>query len=195
MGHLLVNHPAAARLRGEFGGWAVPMDRGAEAPRRDEELRAVAREYARALEETLGDRLVSVVLYGSVARGESRPTSDVDLLVVAEGLPPGRCRRQEVLEEADRRVDPLLDELAGRGVHTGVSLILKTPEEAARTVPLYLDMVEDAVLFLDRGGFFAGVLEGLRQSLKRLGARRHKMGRFRYWDLKPDLRPGEIISL
>lgn len=173
----------------------MPTDRGAEAPGREEELRAVAREYARALEETLGDRLVSVVLYGSVARGEARRTSDVDLLVVAEGLPQGRLRRQDVLEAADRRVDALLDELAERGVHTGVSVILKTPDEAARTVPLYLDMVEDAVLLLDRGGFFAGVLERLRESLKRLGARRHRMGRFRYWDLKPDLRPGEIISL
>jgi predicted nucleotidyltransferase len=158
-------------------------------------LREIAARYAQALEEALGERLVSVVLYGSVARGETRETSDVDLLVVAEGLPPGRFRRQDVLEAADRRVEALLDELADKGTYAGVSVILKTPDEAGRLVPLYLDMVEDAELLLDRGGFFAGVLERLRESLKRLGARRHRMGRFRYWDLKPDTKPGEIVSL
>ena len=32
------------------------------------------------------DRLLSVAVYGSVARGMPRPDSDVDLLVVAQGL-------------------------------------------------------------------------------------------------------------
>ena len=34
------------------------------------------------------DRLVAVVLFGSRARGEGSETSDWDLLVIAEGLPP-----------------------------------------------------------------------------------------------------------
>jgi UTP:GlnB (protein PII) uridylyltransferase len=35
----------------------------------------------------LRERLVSLVLFGSVARGRACPTSDIDLLLVAEGLP------------------------------------------------------------------------------------------------------------
>lgn len=34
----------------------------------------------------LGPRLRSLVLFGSVARGEAGPRSDIDLLVVAEGF-------------------------------------------------------------------------------------------------------------
>lgn len=158
-------------------------------------LRTLAEEYARALQETLGERLVSVVLYGSVARGEPRVTSDVDLLAVVEGLPQSRLQRHAVLEAADARVESRVEALAARGVHTAVSGILKTPAEAQRIVPLYLDMVEDAVLLFDKDGFFAAILERLRQSLARLGSRRHRVGRFRYWELKPDLRPGEIFSL
>ncbi len=53
---------------------------------------ALAREYARRLKERLGDRLVSVTLYGSRARGDARAGSDFDLIVQV------RERTEEVRE-------------------------------------------------------------------------------------------------
>ena len=49
--------------------------------------RAVIVTAAQAWAELLQTRLVSLVLFGSVARGEAHATSDIDLLVVADGLP------------------------------------------------------------------------------------------------------------
>ena len=37
------------------------------------------------LQDTYGDRLRGVVLYGSEARGEAEPDSDIDLLVLLKG--------------------------------------------------------------------------------------------------------------
>ncbi|MFC1714795.1 nucleotidyltransferase domain-containing protein [Candidatus Poribacteria bacterium] len=37
------------------------------------------------LEDTYGDRLQGIVLYGSEARGEAEPDSDIDLLVLLKG--------------------------------------------------------------------------------------------------------------
>jgi len=39
----------------------------------------------RALQALYGDRLVRIVLYGSHARGEATPDSDVDVMVVLRG--------------------------------------------------------------------------------------------------------------
>jgi predicted nucleotidyltransferase len=147
------------------------------------------------MEEELGQRLRSVVLFGSVARGEADSTSDIDILIVAEGLPPSRLARQDVLAHADTRIEPDLERLRREGIWTDVLPIIKTPEEAARVTPLYLDMVEDAVLLVDRDGFFAGVLARLRESLRRLGARRVWQEGFWYWDLKPDYKPGEVFEI
>ena len=39
----------------------------------------------RELARTLGDQLQAVVLYGSQARGEAHPGSDIDVLIVLQG--------------------------------------------------------------------------------------------------------------
>ena len=44
--------------------------------------RAVAEEFTQRVVSTLGEQVESVILYGSVARGDAGPESDIDILVV-----------------------------------------------------------------------------------------------------------------
>lgn len=161
----------------------------------NEELHDLAQEYTAALVESLGSRLVSVALFGSVARGDAGDLSDIDLLIVAEDLPESRLARQEVLRGADARIEGRLWSLREQGIITDVWPVLKTPQEAQRVSPLYLDLVEDARILHDREGFFAGVLDRVRQSLETLGARRIRRDGYWYWDLKPGHRAGETFEI
>jgi hypothetical protein len=170
----------------------TPLARPSEIARM---LTDVAERYARALQDVLGDNLITVALYGSVARGEPSPGSDIDLFVVCEALPGGRFARLRHLEAAEQSVTADIAGLRGHGIETRLSVIVRTRAEAQRTVPLYLDMVEDARLLCDRGGFFTAVLARLRARLRELGAERRQRGRVRYWILKRDFTPGEIIEL
>ena len=45
----------------------------------------ILRELRRRLADLYGDRLRQVVLYGSQARGDAKPDSDIDVLVVLKG--------------------------------------------------------------------------------------------------------------
>lgn len=148
-----------------------------------------------ALLARLGERLVSVVLFGSVARCEAGLESDIDILVVASGLPRSRFRRQDLFMEVEEELRSYIEALEASGYRVEFSPILKTPEEASRISPLYLDMVYDAVILYDREGFFASVLERLKRRLEELGAERVKMGRRWYWRLKKDYRFGEVIEI
>ena len=139
----------------------------------------------------LGPRLLSLVLFGSVARGGSTACSDVDLLVVADGFPRSLRERRRPLLAAWSRAQ------ARRGLPpVEWNLVTKSPEEARGHSPLYLDIVEDGILLIDRDGFFRTVLDGMRARMRQLGSRRVFLadGRW-YWDLKPDFRFGEVVEI
>lgn len=85
------------------------------------DYRALAERFARRLKETHGDRIERVVLFGSVARGQHVPDSDIDLLVVTPG---NRLALQEEL--AREAVEVLMRE----GVV--ITPLVLTREEAER---------------------------------------------------------------
>jgi predicted nucleotidyltransferase len=150
---------------------------------------------AQACKGFYGDRLLSLVIFGSYGRETEGPDSDLDFLLVARGLPDGRMPRVEEFCTVEHALGTTIREAWARGNHVTLSPHFKTPEEASRGSILYLDMVEDAKLLVDRNGFFASILDSFRDRLASLGARRIWSGSRWYWDLKPDFRPGTVIEL
>ncbi len=47
---------------------------------------AILRELKKSLESFLGDQLVNMVLFGSMARGDYRDESDIDVALIVRGL-------------------------------------------------------------------------------------------------------------
>jgi predicted nucleotidyltransferase len=142
-----------------------------------------------------GDRLVSLCVFGSVAAGTMRPDSDIDLLVVCDPLPRGRMARVREFEAVDRLCESALKQAMQRGVATIFSPHIKTPDEVRQGSPVFLDMTDTARILFDRELFLGGYLVELKERLSRLGARKVMLGGGYYWLLKPDLKPGEDISL
>ncbi len=123
------------------------------------------------LREGMGEDLVSVVLFGSRARGEAREGSNWDFLVVARDLPEGTLERVFRLK---KMLPPLC-----RGE---TSLLAKTPEEFMAGLPdLYLDIALDGVIFYDTNEYMGKRLESLRSLIRRQGLRREKEGRDLIW--------------
>lgn len=149
----------------------------------------------RACHEHYGPRLVSLALFGSVGRGTARLDSDIDLLIVAEGLPDGRVARAADFASVEQALEPWMQAARRAGLSPALSPIFKTQSELALGTPLLLDMVEDARILIDETGCLQQALERLRQRLTALGARRIWMGDAWVWDLKPDYQPGDVFEL
>ena len=142
-------------------------------------------------------RVISIVLFGSVAAGKARPESDVDLLIVIEDLPENYSERLKIFRKATEGIEEItLDLWRKYRIYPLVSPVILTPEEAEKTQPFYLDMIETSVIILDKNGFMKRKLEDLRGRLSQLGARRIVLpdGTW-FWELKPSIKPGEVIDL
>ncbi|MEM0000374.1 MAG: nucleotidyltransferase domain-containing protein [Desulfurococcaceae archaeon] len=145
--------------------------------------------------ERFGSELISFVVYGSVARCEAGKESDIDVLIVLENPPKSRLKRQELFMWVEEGVEEEVERLRSQGYSVDFSPIIKSVNEAKKVSPVYLDMVEDAVVLYDKENFFTNILNNLREKLKELGAERVRCGRKWYWRLKRDYKFGEVIEL
>ncbi|MCS6944447.1 MAG: nucleotidyltransferase domain-containing protein [Sutterellaceae bacterium] len=140
-------------------------------------------------------RLVSLVLYGSVARGTMRFDSDIDVLLIADALPVGRRARLLEFERIETQLQRDFEAARRCGIHAEVSPLILSRPEVEHGSPLFLDMTLEARILYDREQFFAAYLDGLRARLRQLGAQRRRLRGGYYWLLKPDYRPGDRIEL
>lgn len=150
------------------------------------------------LTESYSDDLLSVVLFGSVARGTANKESDIDLLVVSSSFPSSMHFRMKELTPIIMKLERSEEflELRRQGYVSWIQFHPLRPDEAKKTRPIYLDMIEDGVILLDRNSFIEKVLLSVKAKLNRLGAKRIVLGdNSWYWDLKPDIRKGEIIDI
>jgi hypothetical protein len=153
-----------------------------------EDVREELEQFIRLMEREWKEKLVSVVVFGSYARGQARPESDLDLLLVRTDLPKSRLTRRHLLYQLERRI--------GHHFTDTVCSIILTPEEAQTVKPYYLGMLSGHMILFDRDNFFAGVLERLRKRLKELGSeRRYDPDGYEYWILKKNAKLGEAITL
>lgn len=87
-------------------------------------------DLSRRLVDRYDDALVSVVLFGSVARGEAGPTSDIDMILVFRSPPRSRIDRFRLFWDA---LGPLEEErvrLAGQRIAFDWGPIILSVEEA-----------------------------------------------------------------
>jgi predicted nucleotidyltransferase len=69
-----------------------------------ENVELAINEFVEACKRKFGEKLVSIVLFGSYARRNFRETSDIDLLVIVKELPKGWKERKRLFEEVIKKI-------------------------------------------------------------------------------------------
>jgi len=130
-----------------------------------------------------------VILFGSVARGEEREGSDLDLFVVTEGLPEHPLERRSQLFKAVK------DVVAKYKID--ILPIGKTPEETYSYFdPLYFDLYADGIILYDKDDFAKNLLRKIGQRIEEQGWIRYRLKDGSYgWKLKRKIKWGERIRV
>ena len=162
-------------------------------------FRPIIRQYCNLLQQHFGGRLVSVVVFGSVAQGTAKINqSDIDVLIVVDEWADDVWVRIRKLVEVEKELSltPEYQTLSANGVWPSIQNYPLSSKEAAQFHRVYLDMIHDRAIIYDRERRMETYLEELRQKLKQLGSYKviNPDGTW-YWVLKPDLKAGENLIL
>lgn len=153
---------------------------------------------AKLVEIVLGriKRVRSIVLFGSIARGDAPLSTDIDLIVVSDSFPERPCK------SADPIIKAFL-ELKGTDeyrsfIESGRFLNIdpvgyRSSDLEAHTPPLMLDPASEGIMLYD-DGFMEKTLGRIVKRME-LGSRKVWTGRRWYWDLKPDYKFGEVVEI
>lgn len=128
-------------------------------------------------------RIAGVLLFGSYARGEAEPNSDLDLVILTEGH--------------DRPSYTELYDLASKYFkwRSGLTVLSMGYEEFLNPqtlTPTLLNVIWDAVVLYDKYGALERFLEDMRRRIRSAGLVRVKVGRAYYWRLP---KPGAKVMI
>lgn len=139
----------------------------------------------------------SVVLFGSVARGDARHDSDIDLLIVADGqVDLGKILNTLIDIESSGKVLEELLWLESHGVSTHLSFQLMSTERLRKFPPLLLDILIDGIILIDLDKTYKSISRELKRRLRMVDAKRIRLTDEEWcWVLKRDLRFGEVITI
>jgi predicted nucleotidyltransferase len=136
-----------------------------------------------AFRQQLGADLIAIVLFGSRARGDHRPDSDWDLLVVANQLPASTLQRHFYLKTV------LPPDWAAQ-----TSVLAKTPRELEENLTsLMLDIALDGEVLYDTDGYITSRLGQLQRLMNEKGLYREQAGRDLTWQWREP--PGRDWSI
>lgn len=128
--------------------------------------------YARikaALEKYRSYAVTGAVIFGSTARGTAACSSDLDLLVVCDGIHPKPHRRGEEIARIKRHLPGL-----------ALDILLLTPQEVESNFrnhnPLFLDIAVEGIILIDRGGWLECLMGEVRGYIKQRGLKKTDHG-------------------
>jgi len=132
----------------------------------------------------MGDHLISMILFGSRARGDAKESSDYDLFIVAEELPPKPFKRVLFIRS------PLKGQFEEK-----FCIIAKTPEEVLSDFPpLFLNLGVDGIILFDTNDFFNNLQEKIRNIIHEAGLQRKRDDGEFYWVWRNPPRKGWEIT-
>jgi len=156
----------------------------------------IIKKYCEILNNYLGERLISIMLFGSIARGDWDKNSDIDILIIADGWNDKPVwNRIEELRKAKRELEESLEYL--EALRAGYWPIIQNYplniEEAKKFNRVYLDAIIDGIILYDKNNFLTNILESLRKKLEEMGSIRITLPNNKYYWILKDIKAGEVI--
>lgn len=160
-------------------------------------FRNYLQEYLTVLKDKFKNHLLSVILFGSVARGQWNKESDIDLLLILADETPSTPELNQELTEItiDFETKNVLLDAKGNILYCPIKEVAFLVKELEHFRTLFYDISVDGIIIYDRFKVGKNFQEKIRNRITEKGLKRVDAGdNIFYWKHKA-IKFGEIIEL
>jgi predicted nucleotidyltransferase len=142
-----------------------------------------------------GVKIISIAAFGSIARSNGTPESDIDLIIVYKGRRKDIEKKvlEVILRLRETREYQYLEKL---GFYPEISPIFMSVPELENHPWILLDVVDHGIILQDSNNRLRNELMRMEEKMTKFGSKKITLpdGSW-YWNLKPDLKVGEVFEL
>jgi len=136
-----------------------------------EKMETIMKNITKRIKHRFGEALLSIVLFGSIARGNFTESSDIDVLVIVQDLTDDwRARDKIVLELAEIGFE------YGRSVHITLTDINEIEFSIEHGSPLVFELYDTNRIVFDKNEFFEMQMEKFNDNMKKWRAKKIREG-------------------
>jgi predicted nucleotidyltransferase len=151
--------------------------------------------FISSVKSMFGVKIISIAVFGSIARSNGTPESDIDLIIVYNG------RRKDIEKKVVKVILKLREtreykDLEKSGFYPEISPIFMSMQELEKHPWILLDVVDHGIILQDSNNRLRNELKRMEERMTKFGSKKIKLsdGSW-YWNLKPDLKVGEVFEL
>ncbi len=122
-------------------------------------IKKAVNEFVECCKSRFSQNLVSVILFGSVARGTAQKYSDVDILVIIDELPKRRLDREDIV------IDLILDILKKYHIRISPMLLESTELSTKNLNPLIYGILTGYNVLYDPQNFWSDFLTKIKPTI------------------------------
>lgn len=153
--------------------------------------------FLNKIKEIFNEKLLSMVLFGSVARGKWTNESDIDLFLIFsnDNLEYQELERKliDIILEYEEMND--LKDQNGNNVHASIQVITLLLKDLNNFRTLFYDIAMDGIIIFDKNEIGLKFIKNIKKRIKKLGLKRIFIDDNDFYWKHKDVKFGEIIEI
>lgn len=150
--------------------------------------------YLSRIKEDFGEDVISVILFGSVARGKWTLESDIDLLLIFSNDSTNLTKRLKKILFNFYEFNQLIDK-EGNQLYGIIQEVPLLQQDLNNFRTLFYDIAIDGILIFDRNNVGLEFINRIKRRIKDKGLKRIFLGEEDFYWKRKDVKFGEIVEL
>ncbi len=138
-----------------------------------DKIRSLLKIYADLLLDHFGNRLLTLVLFGSFSRGTWHEHSDIDILLIVEDWDKPsweRSRELRIIHKQLRKTD-IINKLLKEDQYYPISHYMLSNTDLTREHPILWDVLLDGIILYERNDFAQQLFQEIQNRLEKINAK------------------------